>query len=214
MKWHLRSVLDGISSHPILWLFLSVPPSTPSSVYRTYSESWLDTVELRFLRKPEKMDNMLRLFFLLSDWAWWRDDNWLEGRETRRKKGAEKKKNGDNKRDRTGVTVSEQFFCFRPNCMQHTTHEKDPYDINRQQKASLCCLSEPFYALLVSIRHRVKHHKCLWTIVAKDAKTLWLEHLWSFYNLSWCLRFLCTEVTHCYTITVCQVVLSVYCDIQ
>ncbi len=39
-------------------------------------------VELRFLRKPEKMDNTLRLFFLLSDWAWWKDDNWLKGKET------------------------------------------------------------------------------------------------------------------------------------
>lgn len=38
-------------------------------------------VELRFLRKPEKMDNTLRLFFLLSDWAWWMDDNWLKGGE-------------------------------------------------------------------------------------------------------------------------------------
>lgn len=38
-------------------------------------------VELRFLRKPEKMDNTLRLFFLLSDWAWWRDDSWLKGWE-------------------------------------------------------------------------------------------------------------------------------------
>lgn len=47
-------------------------------VLHTHSESWLEMVELRFLRNPEKMDNTLRLFFLLRDWAWCRDDNWLK----------------------------------------------------------------------------------------------------------------------------------------
>lgn len=70
----------------MLLLFPPPPPPCPPS---TYSESWLEIMELRLLRKPEKMDNMLRLFFLLSDWAWWRDDNWLKGEDRGAKRGGE-----------------------------------------------------------------------------------------------------------------------------
>lgn len=57
-----------------------IPFFHSATVLETYSESWLQMVEFRFLRKPEKMDRTLRLFFLLSDWAWWRDDSWLKRR--------------------------------------------------------------------------------------------------------------------------------------
>lgn len=87
--WRYINALHWINLTAILFSgfahlnVIFIPSFHSAPVLHTHSESWLEMVELRFLRKPEKMDNTLRLFFLLSDWAWWRDDNWLNERQRR-----------------------------------------------------------------------------------------------------------------------------------
>ena len=49
-----------------------------SRPFPTHSVSGLDVMELRFLRKPEKMESTLRLFFLRMDGLLWRDESWLK----------------------------------------------------------------------------------------------------------------------------------------